>query len=102
MAISVTKIWSREYKKVYTYYVSITGFTTYATAGVAFDLFGKLNLVEATSTANIESDASYKVHCVKAVNKLLFAVANTGAEVGNGVDISAATMYALVVGKRIG
>ena len=78
---------------------SITGFTTYATNGVAFDLFGALggSYPEAKGFLVFEDTASHRFVYDKTNNKILFLVTNTGAEVANATNVSSVTIKGFVV-----
>lgn len=101
MAVVFTKQWKREYKKTYAILGSISGFTTYATNGVAFDVCGSQNLKEADTFVQLEADATYSYIYDKTNNKIIFIANSTGLELTDSTTISSVSIVAKVDGKRL-
>jgi len=101
MAVAFTKRWGREYKKTYTILGSISGFTTYATSGVSFDVCGSQNLKEEDTFVNFEDDATYSYKYDKSNNKILFIANSTGVELADSTTISSVSIITMVQGKRL-
>lgn len=79
--------------------IAITGFTTYATNGVEYDICGNHGFAEGTTAVILEPDATYFYTYDKANNKILFYTAGAGTEVSNSTNISSVTIYGYLIGK---
>lgn len=74
-------------------------FTTYATNGVAYDICGAFGYTESDTSVILDPDVTYTWIYDKANNKIFGIVNATGAEIGNGADISGVTIYGTLIGK---
>ena len=107
MAIGSSTIWGSGKSLLYQLFgnkiriqnVAITGFTTYATNGVAYDLCGLRGFTETGTQVKFEGDATYTYVYDKTNNKILFMNTATGAEESALTDISGVTIKGLLIGR---
>jgi len=74
-------------------------FTTYATGGVTYDVCGVWGFTETDTSVLLDPDVTYTYIYDKENNKIFFIVNATGAELGNGTDISSVSVYGTLIGK---
>jgi len=74
-------------------------FSTYTTGGVAYDVCGTFGFDETNTSVILDPDVTYTWIYDKANNKIFGIVNATGIEIANGVNISATTIYGVLIGK---